>query len=130
LINIDAPINGFPTVSRFNEALSCACAASLITVRATPETSAPRALLPMKITGCVASIRRHLDNAGETVDRETKALEETFARMFLERLRLECAGLTDEELKTCYPDAHKLLKHGLPYRAMNVRQTALQRKSA
>ena len=67
-------------------------------------------MLSMKINTCVASIRRHLDNAGETVDRETKALEQKFARMFLERLRLECAALTDDELRAHYPDAYHLLK--------------------
>jgi hypothetical protein len=68
----------------------------------------------MNIKSCVASIRQHLDTAGETVDRETKALEQKFARMFLERLRLECVGLTDDELRTVYPDAYNLLKRGQP----------------
>ena len=75
----------------------------------------------MKINTCVSSIRRHLDNADETVDRETKALEQKFARMFLERLRLECAGLADDELMAHYPDAYHLLKRGLSNSAPKLR---------
>ena len=75
----------------------------------------------MEIKTCVTSIRRHLDNADETVDRETKALEQKFARMFLERLHLECAGLTDDELGAHYPDAYHLLKRGLSNSAPKLR---------
>jgi hypothetical protein len=84
----------------------------------------------MTIKACVASIRQHLDTAGETVDRETKALEQKFARMFLERLRLECAGLTEEELKASHPDAYHLLAHGLPNSGSNVHRMVQGKKCA
>jgi hypothetical protein len=67
----------------------------------------------MSIEKYVAAIERHLQTADCTVDAETKKLEIKFARMFLARLRHECAEAEAETVRT-HPHAHDLLERGLP----------------
>jgi hypothetical protein len=76
--------------------------------------------ITMSIEKYMAAIERHLQTADCTVDAETKKLEIKFARMFLARLRHECAQVPEAEMVRTHPDAHDLLERGLPDDAKKV----------
>ena len=69
----------------------------------------------MTVDMYLQAVRRHLENADRCVDGEKKGLERKFAQMFLERLREDCARMTDAELRVAHPEVHYLVTHGLPH---------------
>ena len=67
----------------------------------------------MSIDACVAAVRRHVANADGTGDAIKKNLELMFARVFLARLRYECAQHPAEHVRHAHPEAYGLLARGL-----------------